>query len=124
VTPIKILATIFAVAVLVKLIFLVINPNLWMKKIGGLLKNPLMTTAVYLGAATIVGYFVLTRISIIDVAAVMLFTSLLIGLGLAPYSSFLLKMGEEMINKGVGKAWLALVIWGALALWVLFAVLA
>jgi hypothetical protein len=124
VTPIKILATIFAVAVLVKLIFLVINPNLWMKKIGGLLKNPLMTTAVYLGVATIVGYFVLTRISIIDVAAVMLFTSLLIGLGLAPYSSFLLKMGEEMINKGVGKAWLALVIWGALALWVLFAVLA
>jgi len=123
-TPIKVLATIFAFAVLAKLTFLIVKPDLWMGFVGVFLKNYTMTIIIYLALAAIVGYFILTSISITDVAAVMLFTSLLIGIALVPYSTSLLKIAEEAMSTGLGKAWISMVIWGSLALWVLYAVFA
>jgi hypothetical protein len=54
----------------------------------------------------------------------MLFTGLLTGLSLIPYSAQFLKLGTEMTAGGFGKAWLSLVIWGVLALAVLCRVFA
>jgi hypothetical protein len=120
--PTNVLATIFAIAVLIKLIFIISKPNLWKKATDFLLGNYLRTTVIYLILAVIVGYYVLTSINIIDVAAVMLFTSLLIGVALAPYSTSLLRLQEDVMKVGLEKAWLPMLIWGLLALWVLYAV--
>lgn len=120
--PTKVLATIFAAAVLVKLTLIICKPDLWMKIVDLFIKKYVRTMVIYAVLAAIVGYYVLTTIHIIDVAAVMLFTSLLIGVSLAPYSTSLLKLREDVMNIGVGKAWLPMLIWGILALWVLYAV--
>ena len=119
----RVLATIFAIAIVLKLILIISRSNLWVKAAGIMLGNYMRTMVIYLMLSAIVGYYVLTRINIIDVAAVMLFTSLLIGIALAPYSASLLKLPENVMRVGVGKAWLPMLIWGLLALWVLYAVL-
>ncbi len=121
-TPIEILATIFAVIVIIKLAVITADPNLWMKTAGALLKNQVLTTIIYSVLAVIIGYYVFTALSVVQVAAVMLFTSTLIGIGLAPYSKIILKLGEELSDVGVSKAWLAMLIWGVLAIWVLYSV--
>ena len=52
----------------------------------------------------------------------MLFTSALVGLTLMPYSGAMLKVGQEIGALGLGKAWLALIIWVAIAVVVLYRV--
>lgn len=122
-TPIEIIATIFAVVVIIKLVVITVNPNLWMKVAGGMLKSQVLTTLIYAVLAVIIGYYVFTDLTVDQVAAAMLLTSMLIGVGLGPYSKIILKLGEEMIGTGVSKAWLAMLIWGVLAIWVLYSVL-
>ncbi|MFQ5863584.1 MAG: hypothetical protein ACE5IC_10785 [Candidatus Brocadiales bacterium] len=123
-TPLEILATIFAVFVLVKLIIVTVSPNLWMNVAGAMLKGQVVTTVIYLVLAGIVGHFVFSGLTIIQIAAVMLLTSLLAGAALAPYSRVILTLGEEMVKEGINKAWPAMVIWAVLAIWVLYTVFA
>jgi magnesium-transporting ATPase (P-type) len=126
-TPIEILATIFAIMVLVKLLFVALNPKLWMKGVESIVSNYAFTTIVYVLLAIIVGYFIFQGLNIVQVAAVMLFTSILMGLTLAPYSKEFLTMGKELTGTRSGvfrRAWLAVVIWAVIAVWTLYAVFA
>ncbi len=122
-TSIEVLATIFAVLVLVKLAFIRANPRAWMNFAQPILRNSVVALLVYLVPAAVVGYFIFSSMTIVQVGAVMLFTSLLMGVGLAPYSQVILKVGEEMLTEGVGKAWLSMLIWTCISLWVLYGVL-
>jgi hypothetical protein len=80
--------------------------------------------AIYLALLVITGYFIFTSLDLMDVAVVMLFTSALVGLTLMPYEGSLLKVGQEIGSMGLGKAWLALVIWVAIAVMVLYRIFA
>ena len=94
-TPIEILATIFAILVLVKLLLVAVNPKLWMKGVESILSNYVFTTVVYVLLAIIIGYIVFKSLSIVQVAAVMLFTTVLIGLTMAPYLDKVLSWGRR-----------------------------
>ena len=120
----KVLATIFAGLILLKLLALLINPDKWLNLSGLLLRHHVILTYVYLALIVIIGYLVFSSLNLIDIALVMFFTSLLTGLTLLPYSSPMLKLGEAMAAVGLGQAWLALVIWGVLAVAVLVRVFA
>jgi len=122
-TSIEVLATIFAVLVLVKLAFIRSNPRAWMNFAQPILRNSVVALLVYLVLAAVVGYFIFSSMTIVQVGAVMLFTSLLMGVGLAPYSQVILKVGQEMLTEGVEKAWLSMLIWTCISLWVLYGVL-
>jgi hypothetical protein len=52
----------------------------------------------------------------------MLWTSVLVGLSLAPYNEMLLKWRDEIAREGLGKVWWVLAIWAGLAVWMLAAV--
>lgn len=126
-TPIEILATIFAIMVLVKLLTVALNPKLWMKWVEPVLSNYAYTTIVYVLLAVIIGYFIFKSLSIVQVAAVMLFTSMLMGLTLVPYSREFLILGKEIVgtrSEMFRRAWLAIVIWAGIAVWTLYAVFA
>ncbi len=122
-TSIEVLATIFAVLVLVKLAFIRTNPKAWMNFAQPILRNSVVALLVYLVLAAVVGYFIFSSMTIVQVGAVMLFTSLLMGVSLAPYSQVILKVGHEILTEGVGKAWLSMLIWTGIPLWVLYGVL-
>jgi len=118
----QILAGICGVAILAKLLFIIISPVKWVGLVEGFLGHTAVIWAVYLVLIIITGYYVFSSVDLIDLAVVMLFTSLLIGVTLIPYYAALLKLGGEIATQGLGQAWLAMVIWGALAVAVLYRV--
>ena len=120
----EILAVIFAVMVLVKFAALLVSPVSWMNTAGAMLQYPRACTWVYAVLAAVVGYYVFTRMDIVEVVSVMLLTSLLMGVGLGPYSRTILRFGKEMAGEGFGRLWPSMVIWAVIAVWALYAVLA
>jgi hypothetical protein len=118
----KILATTFAVVILFKMLALLTNPGRWMGFAGMLLGHPAIVTGIYLVLIAVTGYYVFTNLDLIDIGVVMFFTSLLMGLSLIPYSGELLKLRVDIMAVSLGKSWLAMVIWGALAVAVLYRV--
>lgn len=119
----KFLAGIFAVLILVKLAALLINPGGWLHLGGVFLEHHAMVTGIYLILLALTGYFIFSSLNLIDLALVMFFTSLLTGLSLIPYSTQMQQLGEAMVALGLRQAWLAMVIWGAVAVAVLYKVL-
>jgi hypothetical protein len=119
----KILAGIFAVLILVKLAALLINPGGWLHLGKVFLEHHAMVTGIYVILIAITGYFIFSSLNLIDLALVMFFTALLTGLTLIPYSTQMQQMGEAMVALGLGQAWLAMVLWGAVAVAVLYKVL-
>jgi hypothetical protein len=120
----KILAIFLAAGVLIKLLALVTSPDKWLGLTEVMLGHPAIVTGVYLVLIAISGYYVFTSLDLIDVAVVMLFTSLLVGLSLMPYSAALLKLRGEFVTIGLGKAWPAVVMWGAVAVAIFYRVVA
>ncbi|MEE9125297.1 MAG: hypothetical protein V3U14_12540 [candidate division NC10 bacterium] len=126
-TPLEIIATIFAILILVKISIVMMNPKLWLKIAEPVMRNYTLTAVVYAIVAVIVGYYIFASLNIVQVAAVMLFTAILIGLGLLPFHKHFMKIGQEMSESRsvmFQKVWLQIVIWVAMAVWVLYAVLA
>ena len=111
----KILAGIFAVLILVKLGVWLINPAGWLALGRLFMEHHVVVTGIYVVLIAITGGFIFSSLNLIDLALVMFFTSLLTGLTLMPYSTQVGQLGEAVAAVGIGKAWLGLVIWGAVA---------
>jgi hypothetical protein len=120
----KILAGVFAVLILVKLLFLLISPGKWMGVATVFLGHHAVLWGVYLALIILVGYYIFASLDLIDIALVMFFTSLVIGITLIPYSESLLKVGGEFATTGLGRQWLPALIWGALGVAVLYRIFA
>ena len=116
----KILAGLFAALTLIKLAFLLISPEQWLGATQAFLGHYALMIAIYLVLLVITGYVVFTRIDLIDVAVVMLFTSVLVGLSLIPYLALIPQLREAIVSVGFGKAWPALIIWAVIAVAVLY----
>jgi hypothetical protein len=125
VSAIEIIAVIFAIFILLKISIVLINPTGWSKLADAIIRNSIITTIVYIFIAIVVGYFIFRTFSIVQVAAIMLFSSILIGLGLIPFSETFLSIRDEMMvsrSNILRKTWLTLLIWIAIALWTLYEV--
>ena len=120
----KILAGVFAALILVKLVFLLTRPDIWLGATQAFLGHYPLIMVIYLALLTITGYVVFTRLDLLDVAVVILFTSLLLGLSLFPYLASLPQLPETIVSAGLGKAWPAMLIWAAIAVAVLYRVFA
>ncbi|MCL4503173.1 MAG: hypothetical protein M1438_15175 [Deltaproteobacteria bacterium] len=119
----KLLAGIFAVLILVRLAALLINPAGWMSLGRVFLEHHAMVTGIYLILIALTGFLIFSSLNLVDIALVMFFTSLLTGLTLIPYSAQMQQLGDAMVALGFRQAWLAMLIWGAVAVAVLGKVL-
>jgi hypothetical protein len=120
----KILAGVFAALILFKLLFIIISPGKWMSLVEVFLRHYAFIWWVYLALIIVTGYYIFSSLDLIDIVLVMFFTALIIGVSLIPFSDAWLKLGKEIAAKGLGKAWMSVAIWGALAVAVLYRVLA
>jgi hypothetical protein len=118
----KVLAVIFAVAVLAKLFFIIFSPVKWVGFMEVFLGHSGLLWVVYLILIIITGCYVFLSIDLLDLAVAMLFTSMLIGLTLVPYSASILKLGGEIATVGLWKAWPAMLFWLGLAVAILYRV--
>ena len=125
-TAIENLAVILAAVIIVKLIVVSISPKKWMDTVGKFfLGNKTRGTILYLILSVVVGYYVLTSMSIVQVAAATLFVTMLIGLSYMSYTDEVMKWANQMTeNKSemLRRSWLSIVIWLVFALWILYAV--
>jgi hypothetical protein len=120
----KIIAVIFAALTLIKLAFLLVSPGTWLGMAQAFMGHTVTVTVVYLIGLAITGYFIFTSIDLVDVFVVMGFTALLVGLSLIPYGAGLQTTIQQIVAIGIGKAWLALLIWVAIAIALLYRVFA
>jgi hypothetical protein len=120
----KILAVIFAAAILIKLTFLLISPEQWLGATQAFMGHYTAMMGFYLVLLVITGYFIFTSLDLIDVAVVMLFTSILLGLSLIPYVASVPQLPEAIVSVGFAKVWPAWILWAAIAAAVLYRVFA
>ncbi len=117
-TPIEILAVIFAAAILIKCMLFLANPKWALGLLGRLSRRTGALMIISLIASVATGYFVISKMGIVSVMAAMLFAYFLTWLSFIRYpKSYTLMATEIMQNKQ--KMLLAMLIWMALAAWLL-----
>ena len=103
---------------------MLISPGQWLGATQAFLGHYTLIMGVYLVLLVITGYFVFTSLDLIDVAVVMLFTGVLLGLSLLPYLTAIPNFPEAIVKVGFAKAWPTWIIWAGIAVAVLYRVLA
>jgi len=125
-TPIEIIATIFGVAVVIKMLFFLFAPKELIKFTKPFLqffkKNHMISTVIMLIIGGILANYIFAVMGIVEVAAVMMLTSILYGLTIMNFmDKYLDKVVREMTKKGaINKIWLPVLIWLILGIWVLY----
>src|SRR3989338_5509144 len=99
-TPIEVIATIFALFALLKLIVVVINKNSWHKNVANpIFKNSSISIIIFVILGIIVFYYLLQELSVIQIFAVVAFTSLLIGIGFLQHAKELIPVLKNAYSK-------------------------
>jgi len=125
-TPIETIAAIFGIAVVIKMLFLFLAPKEFLKFFNPMYKwikkNYWPTTILMLILVGILANYIFAVLGIVEVAAVMMLTSILYGLTIMNFmDKYLDKVVREMTKKGaINKIWLPVLIWLILGIWVLY----
>ncbi|MCM8766118.1 MAG: hypothetical protein NC920_04660 [Candidatus Omnitrophica bacterium] len=121
-SAIEIMALIVVLFSGIKIIVLLIKPELWINKMAKKLwAKTKFTIFISLMIAIISLVFLLKELSIVQIFAVILFLMALMVIGMAPYAQELINLISQTISKEniLKKNWLAIIIWVVLMIWVL-----
>jgi len=124
-TPIEIIALVFALFVLIKIGVVVKSPKGWMKGVvKPIYRHNFISMIVITFLAILIFYYLLLELNIVQIYAVIAFTGLLIGIGFLQHPKEIMKLADVMIKKRFAYSMsLLLVIWSILSFWVIFEVL-
>ncbi|MBS3124540.1 hypothetical protein J4437_07990 [Candidatus Woesearchaeota archaeon] len=123
---IETLAWVFFIVAAVKLIVVLVSPKIWLNSVvRKIWKNSFLAGLVSFVLAVVCLYILLQELTIVQIFAVMLFVSLLAALGIAAYSKEVVGLAEKLMKdkKILKKSWFYLLIWIALVVWGLAALL-
>ena len=119
-TPVEWIALIFIIFVLLKIIIISINKNLWINKVTKkVLKKPHGYGFIMLILSLISLWFLLQELTIVQIIAASTFITLLMGFGILQYTEEL----QTLITKVqkdkhiIKKSWIYIVIWLIILLW-------
>ncbi len=124
---IEIFALIVAVIAIIKILFIIVKPKSWMNLVKPFYSVPMLTSIVaLLLSAVVLYYLVQSGITIVQIFAVMLFVALIACVSVSVYFKEVIGVGEKILKekKFIRKAWLSIIIWLILSIWVFWAVLA
>jgi len=112
----EIIALLFAVLSIIKLIFILVKKNVWFKYVvKPIYKNKTITIPVMFILCLIIFYYLIRQLSIVEIFSVISFTSLLIALGLISYSDDLIPLFEKIYKRKFNLwQWIYIIIWIAL----------
>ena len=112
---------VFAILVIIKILICSFDPKAWLKFAKGIYKNGIVLFIVELILAAILFYYLFMELSIIYIMAVIVLGALLTGMSFAIYNKDSMSFAGKIL-KGktiLNKAWLPILIWLALSIWVL-----
>ncbi|HJO89770.1 MAG: hypothetical protein QGH85_02710 [Candidatus Pacebacteria bacterium] len=121
-TPIEIIALVVAIVTIIKILVVLKDPSIWMRKISlPVLKSGTAGMVVSLVLAALVLRYLLESLTIVEIYAVTAFVALLIMTGFMAYPKKLATLMEQFGKDKhlIGKSWLQILIWLALSIWVL-----
>jgi hypothetical protein len=120
-TYIEILALIFSLAILFKLLMLIFSRNSWMSIIKRLYTKKKILFLVEIGLAAVVMYFLLQSLTLIEIMASIFLGAFLTGITFVDFSEevlpSMLKVFEK--KKFLKRSVIPIIIWLALAIWIL-----
>ena len=123
-TPVEIIALIFALAVILKLIlFYTIDPKKWLKFMEKFFNKIALMNVLMLLFAVVILAFLLQEINIIQIWVAALFGMILYGLVMVYYHKGYLKIVDQVF-KDRKKAWFIWLVFLAMSIWVLYALFA
>lgn len=115
--PLEILSLIFAIMIIVKFLVFLVKPDWLLKTAEKLSHKKGIMNGLFLVLVVVLGYFVLSNLTITQVMPGILLGSTLVGAMMVQYPGYL-KLAKTMI-KDKKKVWLFWLIWLVLACWVL-----
>lgn len=115
----EVLALILIAAAVIKLVIILIKPQLWYNFIGGIYSKPPIASTIAFVLAMIVLYLLLVSgVTIVEILAVCLFVALLIAVGLSKYMDKLIPwVNEKNIVFILKEVWLYTLVWMILLAW-------
>lgn len=115
---VEIIALIFALIIVLKLIMLfTVNTKFLIKFIEKMYKNQTFLLVFALMLLVVLGYFLLQTMTIVQIFAASMFGVIVYGLALLSYSKTMIKLMKEVL-KEKKKLWLSLTVWLVLVVWV------
>ena len=120
-TPIEIIAAIFAIVGLIKIIVILINKKNWLPVTKAVYGNSGTSSIIFFILAIIVFYYLIQAFTIVEIVAVVAFISLIMGLAFLQTSKDVLSMANKALNKKfTGWMWIIIIIWLILLVWTLY----
>lgn len=116
-----IILLVFAILVIVKLLFVVFNPKAWLKFALSLYRNPAVLVVIELVLALLVLYYLLQSLTILQIMGGIVLGALLTGMSFAAYGPETIAWAKKIMStKSVlKKAWIPALIWLILIIWTL-----
>ena len=121
-TPVKVLALIVASLVAIKLVIIFIRPKSWLPVVKTCYGKPIIVIPIALVAAGVILVYLLAELTIIQIFAVMAFMMALMAVGVASYGREIIELSEKLLqDKGIfRRAWVSIVVWLVLIVWVFY----
>lgn len=121
-TVLEIIALIFVLLAIIKIIVVLINKQAWFKNVQRpIFENKSVSTFVFAILTIILFYFLLQELNIVQIFVAMVLSGIITGLGFLLYSKELIPVFEKIVKKNLtGAIWIYLILWIILLLWVLY----
>lgn len=121
-SSIEIIAAIFAIISLTKLLSISVNKKTWFNYVvRPLYQNAILSSIILAVIAITIFYFLIQYLSITEIIASLAFSITLIGLGFMSYSKEMSPLFEKIYNKKFSIwQWIYILIWIILSLWVIY----
>ena len=115
---VEIIALIFAIMALVKMVFLLLKPKILMDFGMKMVEKTNLMKGMLIAMILVVGYFLLTSMTIVEVFAASMLGIFAYALIFTQYPKMMKSFYKAAI-KDMNKLWLPIVIWIVVAVWVL-----
>jgi hypothetical protein len=125
-TPIEIMAFVVIGLSLIKLTVVLIKPEIWMRKVVIPVYGHKISIPIFLALAGISLYYLLQELSIVQIMAVMFFFMFLFGLSFMMFAREFLPFVEGIYRDRANiwrKSWFVALIWLALIIWTISALI-
>ena len=121
-TPVKIIALVFIIFALVKLLVICVNPSSWKSFIKKFYSKPIFTIVLALAVAVVILRYLLAELTIVQIFASMTFMMALMMVQFAALGNEIVELSDRFLNDRniIKKMWLSLSIWIILMVWVLY----
>ncbi|MBW3002258.1 hypothetical protein KY338_03805 [Candidatus Woesearchaeota archaeon] len=125
-TPIQIMALIVAVLGAIKLLVIIVDPKIWLKKVvKPIYANTMVASLLGLIIAGVSLYYLNQELTIVQIFAVLLFFMGLMLMSFAVMAKEMVGLADKVLRKdGLMRFWLPMLIWVLLLIWVFYALFA